>query len=87
MFWPAGFSSHSGAGQVARDEAADVRVGARADLFGRARGDEPSLVEHMDVVGELESAEHVVGDDDRRDAELAADALDQVINLLGPRRV
>ena len=56
-------------------------LGVTAHLGGRALGDEPSLVEHADALGDGEDDFHVVLGEQQREASITGDALDETDRL------
>jgi hypothetical protein len=69
------------------DELVDVGVAALVDLVGLALPDDPALVDHGDVVGDLAGRRHVVGDRDGGGAEPLDAVDDEIVDDVGHDRV
>ena len=60
------------------DELLDERLLGTAQLLGRALGRHAARIDHVDVVGDLERFDDVVGHDDRRGVQRIVELADQV---------
>src|SRR5579862_8267912 len=65
------------------DELLHIRVAGMVDLFGRALPDDLAAIEHGDLVGDLARRDHVMGDGERRGADILHGGDDQVVDNVG----